>query len=271
MPWYPYISNDDYHNDDELIDYYSSSNIRDIINHSPAHMRYNKLNRVPPTPAMVFGEIFHTAVLEPDKLIVAPDVNKRTKAGRAELQEFKEANADKIICTPEELTTAQAMAKAVMNHRFAAALLDAPGSVEQTGTFQEPTFGIKGKIRVDKLNQDDGIMVDLKTTTNAGEEAFSSKAIFNYGYDIQGCWYNLGGMQIDRKSYEFIIIAVEKTPPFGVNTFRLTERHFELAYRKVDGILDTLSKCIDNDNWPSYPQRIINPDIPAWEFKKYHG
>jgi exodeoxyribonuclease VIII len=268
MPWIKDVSIEDHHRG-EYKEHFGSTDLRTMIEKSAAHMHYNKDNPQDPTPAMRFGTIFHTAVLEPEKLAVEPDVNKRTNAGKAELAAFEAENADKIICSKSELLQAQDMAHAINRHRFAAVLLDAPGHVEITGTFREPTYGIPCKIRPDKLNQEDGIIIDLKTTTDAGEEAFS-KSIFTFGFDVQGCFYNLGGHQIDKKSYEFVIIAVEKTPPYGVNTFRLTEKHFEIAYQKIDGVLDQLKRCIETDKWPSYPQKIISPDIPAWEFKKYH-
>jgi len=225
---------------------------------------------VDPTPAMVFGTIFHTAVLEPEKLVIAPDVNLRTNAGKAEMAAFRDGiKPGQVVATQGQADIASAMRNSIMHHRFAAALLEAPGDIELSVTFNEPTYGIPCKIRPDKINHDDLIIIDLKSTVDASEEKFA-KAIYNFGYDISGTFYNLGAMQAFKKNYEFIIIAVEKDPPFGVNVFRLTEKHFEIGYGKIDSILDQLHRCIDTDNWPCYPQKILNPEIPAWEFKKYY-
>jgi exodeoxyribonuclease VIII len=265
MGWIQHISNEDYHHGDELKEHFSSSNIKAFMR-SPAHCHYAKNNPDDPTPAMIFGEIFHAVALEPDRVVEMPPFNLRKKAEKAQAEAWRAANADKVVATAEQFKQAEAMTDSIMHHRLARALMEADGEVEVSGVFNEPTYGIKGKLRVDKLNRNDHIMIDLKSTVDASDEYFS-KAIFNFGYHISGSWYNVGGHCIDKVSYEFILIAVEKTPPFAVNVFRLTERHFEIAYRRIDAILDSLNRCIESDKWPAYPQRIVTPDIPAWEFK----
>lgn len=269
MPWHPNTTIKDHHHG-KYKEYIGSSDIKNFIR-SPKHCRYAKDHPKEPTPTLEFGTIFHSVALEPDTVVVAPELNMRKKADKAEMEVFKAANADKVIATPAQYEQAKNMVDAIMNHRIARSLMEAPGEIEITGTFLEPTLDIQSKIRVDKLNREDHIMIDLKSTVDASEEAFE-KDIYKFGYDVSGCWYNLGGHQIDHIKYDFILIAAEKEPPHGVNTVTLTEdKHFKIAYREIDGILHSLHQCIKKDHWPCYPQKLISPDVPAWKYKRYHA
>lgn len=265
--WQKDIPIEDYHHAAKYQQFFSSSDLKDFMR-SPMHCHYNKFFPKPETPGMRFGTIFHAVALEPKTVAVAPELNMRTNAGKAAWETFCGLNKGKVIATKAENAQACAMVESIKKHRVAGSLLEAPGEIELSGFFDEPVFGIPGKLRCDKILPDDRIIIDLKSTTDASEEEFA-KTIFNYGYDVSGAWYNLGAHQIDRKSYEVILIAVEKTPPYACNTFRLTEQHFAMAYMKIDSILDSLKKCIDTDYWPCYPQRLINPEIPHWGKRIY--
>ena len=274
MPWIKDIPIEDYHHGEDHIHSFSSSNIKDFIR-SPAHCRWNKDNPKPATAAMQFGTIFHAVALEPQTVAVIPEINLFRKDGRhdrigeqRELDAFMAKNQGKVFAKSNEFAQASAMVEVIKAHRIAGPLLAAPGEVELSGFFEEPVHNIPGKIRCDKIMPDDRIIMDLKSTTDASEEEFA-KTIYNYGYDISGAWYNLGAHCIDKVSYDFLLVASEKDPPHACNVFRLTEKHFEIAYAKIDAILDHLKKCIDTNVWPAYPQRLISPEIPGWERTKY--
>ena len=84
------LSNEDYHEQNAL----NKSGIVQLAK-SPAHFHewYHAANEEP-TKAMVIGTAIHTAILEPDKydqsIIIAPQVDRRTKDGKAEWATFEE-------------------------------------------------------------------------------------------------------------------------------------------------------------------------------------
>ena len=84
------LSNDEYHEQEAL----NKSGLLQLSK-SPVHFFewYNAPNEEP-TNAMLVGTALHTAVLEPDKydqsIIIAPNVDKRTKVGKAEWKTFQE-------------------------------------------------------------------------------------------------------------------------------------------------------------------------------------
>ena len=60
----------------------SRSELWRLITESPEKFIYNRENPQPPTNALIFGQAFHMAVLQPeiydDNFVVAPSVDRRT-------------------------------------------------------------------------------------------------------------------------------------------------------------------------------------------------
>ena len=75
------------HEDYLDIDAASSSALKTIYTHSPAHYRCEKAQGFKPTKAMQMGTAIHCGILEPELfdglVVVQPEVNKRTNAGKA--------------------------------------------------------------------------------------------------------------------------------------------------------------------------------------------
>lgn len=59
---------------------------------SPQKFKYAKEHPPEPTPALLFGQVFHKLALEPEtfseEFIAAPEIDRRTKDGKAAWQEF---------------------------------------------------------------------------------------------------------------------------------------------------------------------------------------
>ena len=68
---------------------------------SPQHFRYEMDHPSPKTPSLIFGAALHKWVLEPDdfesEFVIAPNVNRRTKEGRAYWEMFLADNDGKEI------------------------------------------------------------------------------------------------------------------------------------------------------------------------------
>ena len=63
------------------------------ISESPEKFKYYREHPEEPTPALVFGQLFHAMALTPETVLeqfaVMPNVDRRTKAGKDEFAEFK--------------------------------------------------------------------------------------------------------------------------------------------------------------------------------------
>lgn len=247
---------DEYHADRSAV----SKGWLDMIDRSPAHLKlYLDGARREPTPAMMLGSLIHTAVLEPDLLpteyAVAPQVDRRTKVGKAAYAEWLEEHANMTHVTSEQMDTAIAVRDAVMQHRAASALLS-KGSPEQTVVWRDAGTGEKCKARADWLR--DSMTIDLKSTSDARPEAFA-KSIANFRYDVQAAHYS-DGFERDR----FVFIAVEAQPPYGVAVYVADPSIFERGNTLRDRNLDTYSACMARNHWPGYEDTIQSISLPAW-------
>ena len=97
------ITNAEYHRDGRI----SASGLKQILR-SPMHYKFNKENPRPPTRAMEFGTLMHTAILEPELLaasyVVVPDdaPTKQSRAGKEWWVLFNQDAGDKIVINSEQ-------------------------------------------------------------------------------------------------------------------------------------------------------------------------
>ena len=238
---------------------------------SPAHLRHMDEN--PYTgPALAFGEAFHTAVLEPQRFaeqyIVAPDVDRRTKDGKAAWQMFIDANPDKTILSYDDWISITCMAREVLLHPTASDLLAGRKDTELSMTWHMSAAGesIPCKARIDALNYADACIIDIKTTTDASPEGFA-RAVANFQYHIQAAWYldacNMNDMDIPSVE-TMVFIAVEKAAPYGVGVYVLDEDSINEARRRIRNALPRYAVCAAQNRWPSYDDGIQTLSLPRW-------
>ena len=90
--------------------YHSSAGISkhglDLIRKAPALYQHKKANPEEPTPAMRWGTLAHTAILEPHKMdeetFILPACDRRTKEGREIYDEAMREATGRTILTLEE-------------------------------------------------------------------------------------------------------------------------------------------------------------------------
>tara|TARA_B100001063_G_scaffold77599_2_gene72055 strand:+ start:116 stop:940 length:825 start_codon:yes stop_codon:yes gene_type:complete len=214
-----------------------------------------------PTPAMVLGSAFHAMVLEPDvyekDFCVAPKIDKRTTAGKAEWKEWQANAKGKTLLTGESVETLRSMTESVMIHPAARAILNLDGEAEQTFTWTDQQTGMACKCRPDWLVE--GMVVDLKTTVDASAEGFA-KSCSNFRYHVQADWYLRGVPD----ATQFVFIAVEKTPPFAVAVYVAAPEMVAAGGRAADQDLARIAEWKREQKWPSYSNQIETLNLPRW-------
>lgn len=240
----------------------SQSVAKTLFYQSPAHAQM--LKEAPKeSKALTFGSAFHTLILEPDLLFdsvaVAPKVDKRTKAGKAEWAAFVEENEGKEIISNDELLTLTSMAEAVKQSASATALLRSSGPIEESVFFEWE--GVKCKSRLDKCW---GVaVVDLKSAKDASPDGFARDA-FKYGYHFQGAWYLEAAKHLGMDAKQFGIVAVEKTAPFGVGVYTLPTEAIEIGRAECLKAIEIYKRCQESGEWPCYPDIPVELSVPAW-------
>jgi exodeoxyribonuclease VIII len=259
--------------DEEHLDYYavpslSHSRLKEI-RHSPGHFRWKSDNAEQATDAMNLGSLVHAMLLEPhlvERLFVAsPKFDRRTKGGREDYIRFLNSHPGQKVVTEAEWEQASLMAESVRQHPHARPMLDnviAHGSAEKEYYWTD-SRGIERKAKVDGLYYGDEsapeFIVDVKTTIDASPQGFR-KSISKFCYGTQMAYYCEAAQPIHRRA---IIIAVAKTPPFGVGLYRFGEEAIDRAQKVVDHWLDLYLQCSKDNHWPTYWD-TKDVDVPDW-------
>ena len=99
----------------------SSTDLKRIAK-SPAHFRYWKDNPQEDTPALLFGRAVHKYALEKDdffsEFAVAPNVDRRTKAGKEEFALFEAECVGKDVITADDFEKIKEMRDVLYDTTF---------------------------------------------------------------------------------------------------------------------------------------------------------
>jgi len=237
----------DYHKDTKFI---SKSGL-DLINRSPLHYweKYlNPMHEEKKTHALTFGSAVHCAVLEPGEFgkrySIIPDIDRRTKDGKARWAEFLESVGDEQMITREDSNHIEKIMTKVNRHPQAALLKSKISEVEKIYTHEDM------KCRPDAITSL-GIVIDLKTTEDASPKAFGRSAT-KYRYDVQAAFYSdiLKANGVDVNG--FVFIAVEKTPPYAVACYVIEDADLNIGREKYLADLEVWRECRDKNEWKGF-------------------
>ncbi len=256
------LPNHEYHRHESI----SKSGL-DLIARAPAIYQHRRANPLPPTPAMRMGTLVHLAILEPDKLysecIVAPDINRRTNAGKAEWEAFQIAAEGREVVTVEEIDQLVAIRDAVRAHPAASTALGMIREVETSIFWTDPDTGIRCRCRPDAILTN-GLILDVKTTKDARPDEFS-RSIANYRYHVQAAFYSAGyEAAFGEPPKGFVFLAVETEAPHLCAIY-VASREMKLRgtadYRRD---LDALKLCRETGEWPGLPTVPTVLELPKW-------
>lgn len=226
---------------------------------SPAHYQAYINTPQEETKALRFGTFVHAAILEPhtlnDLYATAPDVDKRTKEGKAAFAEFATLNAGKTILDAEE---------SALGHLVAAharlALKKHGVKFDATEVMYHVDYnGIPLKAAIDGVSGD--YLWDIKTTDDAST-AGMLKAIRNYRYNLQAYWYRLVyEIATGHRPLGFRFLFVEKEPPFATSVCEVGPELMSWAIADFEKALTLYRDCTASGIWPAYPDDIQVIDV----------
>jgi hypothetical protein len=278
---------------EEYLDWNACSNSRlSDLRQSAAHCRYRIDHPGPATQAQVLGSAVDLCILQPELFdfhyLAAQQCQEVTQkktqcsknGSRSSLMTGKwycSQHADiaellrdmdwdeRTILSQEDFLKCHAVRDAVHAHPAAKTLLDEAADFQLSAVWNDN--GLLCKLRADAAVPSLSTLVDLKSTVDASNEEFK-KAIFRYGYHRQGLLY-LRGMDTLKQVYaHFVIIAVEKDPPYAVAVYRLKDEALDLAKRETLPLLDMYQKCQESGVWPGYGDGITEIGLPDWAEKQ---
>lgn len=182
---------DEYYYGDFGKKYLSNSDISTLLTNPLALGQPSK-----PSPAFLVGGYFHTAILEPNKLVkfkVIESSSRNTKA-------YKEMSGGELCLLQSEVDKIELMTEKVLANNVCKDLIrginveyERPGITELAGQMW------KGK--ADIVNHDEQLIIDLKTTADINKFRYSAS---KYNYDSQAYIYS------KLFGYEFVFIVIDK-------------------------------------------------------------
>jgi len=240
--------------------------------HSLRRVRHNMLHRTPETPALIDGTLLHMAVIEPHAWAtemgdapVNPKTDKPfgsdTKAYHDALGEWKQLHPHGRLLTPDDRARIETWRDAVYRCPEAQELLSATPYEwrEYWMVWEEPTTGMKMRMRGDGYAPQLGVPWDLKTT-NSLLAADLQRTIDEHGYDIQDALTVLALEDMGHTAEEMRFVFLDKGNANEVVVKAITEEWREMAYADAVRALSRFREAYATGEWPTYPStRHIEP------------
>jgi hypothetical protein len=216
-------------------------------------------NPVAPTPAMITGSLWHSAILEPHRLIsdyaIAPDgLNGNTNEYKA----LKASAAAKGVPLIRQADFDEAMAVAirVKNSDQCFNIFRASYEAEHEICWEED--GVKCKGKLDMYLPELYTIVDYKTTNDASPEEFYWKTT-KMTYLLQLAHYQAGiRVLTGRDAFPgILIIAQEQDAPYVVQVYEVPQEEIDKAHAKRKELLQVYKRCTETGIWGGYSDQMI--------------
>ena len=248
--------NNDYHSGIESV---SSTGLKMLLQKSPKHyLEAYTWERPEPTKAQLFGIAAHLLILEGqgefNKHFVeerlAPDVNRRTKAGKAEYQQWLDDVAKgRPVISAKDFHAMERMKTAFELHPEVRKMKDHKlGDTEKEIMWRDPITGTLCKCKPDWLAADNSYAIDLKTCDSAHPDDVS-RAIRRYMYHLSAAFY-LQGIEAARLEIpQWRWVFVEKKEPYAVAVYKPSPQLIDDGDKLVSRALDIHRTCTRSGSW----------------------
>jgi hypothetical protein len=198
----------------------------------------------PPNMNFVIGSYFHTAILEPEKL----ENFKIIDASSRNTKVYKEESEGEMCLLAKEVEKLKVTIETVKNNEACKFLI-----YNRECDFEQPNIKeIKGtwwKGKADIINHTEGLVIDLKTTSDIGK--FKSSA-YRYNYDSQAYIYK------QLFGYDLVFIAVDKTTN-QIGIFECSDEFYASGESKVIQAMEQYKLFYENAEFK--PEEYVISDV----------
>jgi len=261
------VDKNDYHSGTARL---TSSGAKELLR-SPAHYMLKfgpRAKRKKPTSAMAFGTALHLLVLEGEavfknSIAVDPGINRRTKAGKQEWEEFimrHEHVRDGMFFKLSDIDQLYFLRDAVFKHETAGHLLS-EGKPEVYMEWDDGETGAPCKMLADWVCGD--MIVDLKSCVDASPPGFG-RATYTFKYHLSAEFYKSGFSALNNGVVpEWYWIAAEKET-CQIAVYTMDEAAIRLGAAAARSAINTYAECQKTGHWGSYSSVAQELVSPAW-------
>lgn len=230
---------------------------------SLAAMEWERTHPKESTDAMDMGTLLHALVLEPETFLDRVAIWDGDKRGKA-FADFEAANSGRIIIKPPQHEALAAMRDSIMDHRHARALVTGKGERECVAIWNT-SAGLRCKARIDFLNTERRVLVDLKTARCCDESAWVRQSAVPLKYDVQEAWYRWGFQAATGQPCTMAFVVVENCDRHRCRVFTLPPDAVNEAGAAIRSLLPHWAEA---QRTGVYPDEIHNDptevEWPAW-------
>jgi hypothetical protein len=241
---------------------------------SIGHLFHSIAHPPPPSRALTIGRAIHCLVLEPAeyaaRFVAAPEVDRRTKAGKEEWAAFVAASGSLEVLTASEAEQVAGMADGIRRNSTAAALLGIKSAIREVAVvWRDAETGLMLKCRMDHVVPGKvRTLADLKSTRSAAPRDFS-RAIVDYGYDMQSAMYIDGWASVRGEPLDPLLIAVESDSPHACAVYRPDDATIEVGRREYRDILRAIVRVRGGESPTWYGDGVLSIGAPTWHINKF--
>lgn len=269
------LTNDEYHEQQDIEDhYFSSSQLKDMLGDPETfHQKYvlrdcEKYS----SAAMDIGTCYHTEILEPhlaeDEYTVWDGGRKGTKL----YKEFEAENQGKIILTKADKIKLDRLVQVTQNSPMAMNLLEHKDAQKEV-SFLITVFGVQMKVRTDILilGKDYSCIADPKSTTgNVKDKIKMRRKVADSNYELSAAMYIVLVNECIRQFdlpyapvTDFFWIFASKDPTGNCKVWRASEDQIKVGMGKFMTAVTDLKKYMDSD-W-SFEDSIDDLEPMSWD------
>jgi len=183
----------------------------------------------------IIGGYIHTAILEPDKLAANYPISEGSSRITKVYKQDVADNGGKMMILRKEVEKCDAMINKIKNNSVCQSLLEGEEVIyEEPGIQKIHDTWWKGK--ADCINKDQGLIVDIKTTSDINK--FKNSANI-YNYDSQAYIYK------EIFGYELVFLVIcKKTHQIGI--YDCSDEFYNRGEQKVIDAMEAYEKLIND-------------------------
>lgn len=226
---------------------------------SPAHYIQYLNAKKEPSKEMNFGSLVHCMLLYSQQFTeffaVAPDVDRRTKDGKATWEIFVASAGDKIVVTGEDVDTANEIAARIFSNT------DAKKAIHSCTEFEKEWStiinGLPFRGFIDGCADD--YVLELKTTSDGNPKTFI-KDFHNRMYYMQAALYH----HATGKQLQYLV--VETKSPYNFFLAPISQEYLDYGWSEVQKLTDSFNTCMVLNSWDAGYEfhGPVSLNLPQW-------
>ena len=240
----------------------SFSSIKEFAKSPRHYLEYISKERTSPTDAMKMGSMVHCMILTPDvfneQFAVAPDINKRTNAGKEEWLEFSNLNVGKTIVNNEDYEHARKLIDGVLCNDDIYNAVKSCTSFEREWRIEMGGLPYRGFFD----GESDEYILEVKTTSDGHPKAVMSDFIRRKYHMQAGIYSQVSGKKV-------LYLVIETSAPYLSYLAYATEKYVDLGRKDVAELNSRFVNCLEGGDFTGgYDyNNVITIDLP-WSVEK---